>query len=297
MRRAAIAIGSNSTRMLCADVNAGRLTDCLRGREETRLFLGLDEQGCICPERMESTARAVARLAAMARAAGAESIDLLATSATRDAKNGRELGDRVFALCGLKMRVISGQEEAALAFRAASQGKRRLVMDVGGGSTEWTLGQDNRPEWAASMQLGASRLLKMQPIDSPEDARRVLKIARDIMAPQAEKLRAFAPAPEMIGLGGSCTTSAAMAMGKEAHGEQVEGRIVTRDQAQKQLDLLSSLTLEQRMQVPGLPPARAAHMPHGLCILLAAFDACGFDCLTVSGKTNLDGYLAFLGEE
>ena len=294
MRRAAIAIGSNSTRMLCADVRDGVLTDCLRAREETRLFQGLDEQGAIRPERLEATAQAVARLARQARIAGAETLDLLATSASRDARNGGALGDRIFALCGLRLRIISGEEEAALAFRAVSQGQRRLVMDIGGGSTEWTLGQDNRPEWAVSMQLGASRLLKMCPIASPEDARRALAIAREIMVPQAEKLRALAPAPCLIGLGGSCTTSAAMSMGMEAHGEQVEGYIVTRETARAQLDLLSRLTPEQRGNVPGLPPARVHHMPHGLCIMLAALDACGFDRLTVSGKTNLDGYLSSL---
>ena len=295
MRRAAIAIGSNSTRLLCADCGPDGLTNCLRGREETRLFLGLDAAGNISPERLESTAQAVSSLAAVARSAGAETIDLLATSATRDAKNGFALGERIHALCGLSLRVISGKEEAVLAFRAVSQGERRMVMDIGGGSTEWTLGEGNRVEWSESMQLGASRLLKMQPINSPADAERVLAIARDIMAPCAAQLRAFAPAPALVGLGGSCTTAAAMLMGREAHGEQVEGREVTRDQAEALLRLLSSLPLEARMRVPGLPPARAVHMPHGLCILLSALDALGFSRLTVSGKTNLDGYLSALG--
>ena len=66
------------------------------------------------------------------------------------------------------------------------------------------------------------------------------------------------------------------------------------DQARRQLRLLSSLTLKERQLVPGLPPARARHMPHGLCILIAALEASGFDSLTVSGKTNLDGYLLSL---
>lgn len=294
MRRAAIAIGSNSTRMLCATVRDGALTDCVRGREETRLFLGLDEQGRIGPERLELTAQAVARLAQAARDAGAETVDLLATSATRDAQNGDALAQRIYALCGLRLRVISGEEEARLAFRAVSAGQRRLVMDIGGGSTEWTLGQENRVEWAVSMQLGASRLLKMQPIQCPQDARRVLDLARSTMTPYAEALRRLPPAPAMIGLGGSCTTSAAIALGREAHGEQAEGLVVTRVQAREQLALLSSLSVEERMRVPGLPPARALHMPHGLCILIAALEACGFETLTVSGKTNLDGYLSSL---
>ena len=294
MMRAAIAIGSNSTRLLAAEKQEGTLRNILRGREETRLFLGLDADGNIQPERLESTAQAVLRLAVMAWRHGAETIDLFATSATRDAKNGGTLADRIHELCGLKLRVISGQEEAALAFRAVSEGKRRLVMDIGGGSTEFTVGENNVPGWSVSMQLGASRLLKMGEISSPADAERTLDIARQIMAPYAAQYRALPPAPAMVGMGGSCTTSAAMLMGREAHDEGVEGKTVTLTWAREQLRLLSSLTLEERRKVPGLPPARAMHMPHGLCILITALEMCGFDSLTVSGRTNLDGYLMSL---
>lgn len=296
MIRAAIAIGSNSTRMLTAEKRGGALKVIVRGREETRLFLGLDAQGNIEPTRLEETARAVQRLAQQARASGAETIALFATSATRDARNGDALAARIRQLCGLSLQVISGEEEASLAFRAVSQGERRLVMDIGGGSTEWTIGQENRVQWAVSMQLGASRLLKMQPIHSPADARRAREMARDMMAPYARQLRALAPAEGLIGLGGSCTTSAAMMLGREAHGEEVEGCIVSLQTAHAQLDALSAMTLEERCRVPGLPAARAEHMPHGLCILTAALELCGFDRLTVSGKTNLDGYLVSLPE-
>ena len=296
MMRAAIAIGSNSTRMLAAEKQEGALRNILRGREETRLFLGLDPDGNIQPERLESTAQAVLRLARMAAEHGAETVDLFATSATRDAKNGDALAERIFALCGLRLRVISGREEAALAFRAVSEGQRRLVMDIGGGSTEWTVGENNCPQWSVSMQLGASRLLKMGEINSPADAERTLDIVRQIMAPYAALYRALPPAPALVGMGGSCTTSAAMIMGREAHDEAVEGKTVSLAWARQQLRLLSSLTLEERMKVPGLPPTRAAHMPHGLCILIAGLEACGFDQLTVSGRTNLDGYLLSLND-
>ena len=195
------------------------------------------------------------------------------------------------SLCGLPLQVISGEEEARLAFLAVSQGQRRLVMDIGGGSTEWIIGENNRVEWSVSMQLGASRLLKMCPIDSPADAERALGIARNIMRPCAERLRAFPPAPAMVGLGGTCTTSAAMEMGREAHGDQVEGAVVTRAAAAAWLERLSGMTLEERRRVPGLPPGRAEHMPHGLCILLTALELCGHERLTVSARTNLDGYL------
>ena len=291
MKRAAIAIGSNSTRMLAAETEKGELRNPIRGREETRLFLGLDEAGNISPDKLEATAQAVKRLHRAAIAYGAESVDLFATSATRDAGNSAEFAARIRELTGLELQIISGEEEARLAFMAVSEGKRRLVMDIGGGSTEWTIGEHNRVEWAVSMQLGASRLLKMQPINCPQDAEKALALCREIMAPYAERLSALSPAPVMVGLGGSCTTAAAITMGREAHGESVEGKTVTLRQAMDQLHLLSGMTIEERMRVPGLPPARAMHYPHGLCILITALQLCGFDKITISGKINLDGYL------
>ncbi len=297
MKRAAIAIGSNSTRMLAAETEKGELRNPIRGREETRLFLGLDEAGNISPDKLEATAQAVKRLHRAAIAYGAESVDLFATSATRDAGNSADFAARIRELTGLELQIISGKEEARLAFMAVSEGKRRLVMDIGGGSTEWTIGEHNRVEWAVSMQLGASRLLKMQPINCPQDAEKALALCREIMAPYAERLSALPPAPVMVGLGGSCTTAAAITMGREAHGEAVEGKTVTLRQAMEQLQLLSAMTIEERMHVPGLPSARAMHYPHGLCILITALELCGFVKITISGKINLDGYLMNLDRE
>ena len=213
MKTAAIAIGSNSTRLLAAEKNGHELTNLLRGRAETQLFLGLSEDGMILPQRLENTAQAVFQLYIQAKAYGAESVSLFATSAARDAKNGQALSDRIYALCGLPLRIISGEEEANLAFLAVSQGKRRLVMDIGGGSTEFTVGENNVPGWSVSMQLGASRLLKMGQINSPNDAERTLNAAREIMAPYAAQYRALPSAPAMLGMGGTCDTSAAMIMG------------------------------------------------------------------------------------
>ena len=147
------------------------------------------------------------------------------------------------------------------------------------------------------MQLGASRLLKMQPISCPEDAGKALAICREIMTPYAKQLSALPPAPVMIGLGGSCTTAAAMLLGREAHGEEIEGWTVTLADARRFLALLSPLSIEERQRVPGLPPRRAAHMPNGLCNLIAALEETGFDRLTVSIRTNLDGYLLSLPDE
>ena len=295
--RAAIAIGSNSTRLLCAEKRQGRLADLLRARENTRLFLGLDDNGNLLPERIADTARAVRDLYRQALDHGAESTALFATSAVRDAKNGAALAERIHALCGLRMRVISGEEEARLAFAAAAGAERRLVLDIGGGSTEFTVGEAGWAEWAGSAQMGASRLLKMCPISCAGDAERALGTARETLSPFAAQVNALKKAVGITGLGGSCTTAAAMLLGREAHGEEIEGWIVTLQDARAQLQLLSSLTVEERMRVPGLPAARAEHMPHGLCILISALELTGFDRLKVSVRTNLDGYLLSLPDE
>lgn len=291
MIRAAIAIGSNSTRMLAAEKEGERLLRPFRGREETRLFSGLDAQGFIAPEKIEETAQAVLRLYEAAARYGAEDCALFATSATRDAKNGGALARRVLELTGLPLRVISGEEEARLAFRAAAGTQSRLVMDVGGGSTELTLGEQGSVRYAVSAQLGASRLRGWQEIESPEDAEIALRLAETALRPYVEQVSRLFPADGMIGLGGSCTTAAAIQEGHEMHGEAVEGIEVTIGTLKKQLALLSGLPMEARMRVPGLPPARAGIMPHGLCILIAALTLLGQDAFTVSGKTNLDGYL------
>ncbi|MBE5783695.1 MAG: hypothetical protein E7329_10325 [Clostridiales bacterium] len=291
MIRAAIAIGSNSTRLLVAEKQGNELKNSYRGREETRLFLGLDEKGCIARERLELTAQAVARMAMQARERGAEEIALFATSATRDAKNGHELGARIRALCGLSLQIITGEEEARLAFCAVAGKERCLVMDIGGGSTEFTWGEAGQIAYAASAQMGASRLLKMCDIENERDAERALDLARAALMPFASQLEKYPHGKKLIGLGGSCTTAAGIAIGRTVHGEDAEGLKVTLEEARCQLSRLSRLPLEERKKVAGLPPERAVHMPHGLSILVSAMELCGYEEMTVSGKNNLDGFL------
>ena len=295
--RAAIAIGSNSTRMLAAEKKNGTLANLLRGREETRLFLGMDDAGRILPERIESTAQAVNRLFHQAAQHGARETALFATSAMRDAINGEELAERIRALCGLPLQVISGEEEARLAFAAAAGNVRSLVMDIGGGSTELTIGEQGKAAWAGSAQLGASRLMKACPVRSRADAERALALARETLRPFTDQLKRFPPALRLVGLGGSCTTSAAMLLGREAHGEEIEGYRVRLKDARDQLALLAPMTVAERRQVPGLPASRAEHIPNGLCILIAAMEESGFEEMRVSIRTNLDGFLLSLPDE
>lgn len=284
MNIGAIAIGSNSTRLLTRLENG--LED--RAREDTKLFSGLNEDGNLSDEAMDRTVRAVLRLKKRAIQFGAEYILLLATSATRDAGNSEEFSRRLLAGTGLRLKIISGNKEAELAFRAASAGSHCAVLDIGGGSAELTYGAEGKIIKSISAQEGASRLLKEGEILSAKDAERVYgRVISRLRTAYAPILSLKRP-PKLILIGGTATTAAAIQLITDSHGQELEGTKLTKEQARAQLVRISDLSLKERANVPGLYPSRVHIMPHGLCILLAALELTGFDEFTVSTRNNLD---------
>ena len=285
MNIGAIAIGSNSTRLLTV-LDDGRED---RAREDTRLFSGIQADGNLSDEAMDRTVRAVLNLKMRALKFGAQHVLLLATSATRDAGNSEEFTRRLFSGTGLRLRVITGAEEAALAFSAASAGSDSAVLDIGGGSTELTYGKNGVIQASDSAQEGASRLYKCcGEVTSLEDARRLTSAVRERLRAVYAPLLALPRPPCLIAIGGTATTAAAIQRKTESHGQELEGTRLTMKDAQRQLETIAPLSLEARAQVPGLYPSRVHIMPHGLSILLAAMELTGFEELTVSTRNNLD---------
>ena len=287
MIRAAIAIGSNSTRMLAASMDGPALLPLLRLREDTRLFMGLANSGVLSDEVMDRTAEAVLRLknAALAVGCGAGSIDLYATSATRDAANrdwfARLLKDRT----GLTLYVMSGEEEAALAFAAVSDGTDTLAVDIGGGSTEIILGKD-KAEGAVSLQAGASRMLRSFPIASRADVPPLVEKLRAMVRGEAGGLLSGPFRRRLVLLGGTGTAAHDMLAVRFPDDPGVTPRRV--------LDLaedLADMSVETRRRIPGLPSAKAEHIVHGLCILSAVLLESGAEMAEVSRMTNLDGWM------
>ena len=135
MKAAVIGIGSNSVRMLLAEIDNGRGRRLLRDREGTRLFAGLDAQGRLSRESMEHAAASVRRMAQSAREQGAAEVRLFATSATRDAANQGEFTSLLRRETGLELEICTGAEEASLSFLGATDGNYCGVVDIGGGST------------------------------------------------------------------------------------------------------------------------------------------------------------------
>ncbi len=286
MIKAVIAIGSNSTRLLVADCHAGALPgEVYRARRSTRLLMSV-KNGEITQDGIAHAAQDVAELCAEARAHGAGDISLIATSATRDAKNSAVMGERFLRECGLSLNVLSGEEEARLAYLAVAGEGPCVVLDIGGGSTELTVGDQGKISFNESAQLGSSRLLlEFGEIRSLSSAMTVRDAARQRLKDMIG--RAKAPTAALRGIGGTCVTAAKI-LTRDAG---VEGVQLTRDEIERQIALLAPMTGDERALLPGLPASRASHMPHGLCILIEAMDALALRRLTVSEKTNMDGFL------
>lgn len=292
MKVAVIGIGSNSVRMLVAQVEGDAFRRLRRDREGTRLFAGLDAQRRLSAEAMDTTVAAVARMAREARAEGAEIVHLFATSATRDASNQAEFAGRLQEAANVSLEVCSGDTEAALSFLGATDGGYSGVIDIGGGSTEFVVGQGTQIVCAFSCQMGAVRLFKRIPITGHGDLTAVEDVATDILNEQLRSHPTLRVPDKWIGTGGTFTTLSAMVKGiRWTDRTYMHGTRLTLEQVTRQAWILSDMPMEQRLTLPGLQPHRADIVVHGICILSAAMKRLGIEEITVSEYGNLDGYL------
>lgn len=223
-RVAAIDCGTNSLRLLIADIDRSNgtttLTDVVRDMRVVRLGQGVDATGELAPEALERTFAATADYAAMIREHGAESIRFVATSASRDARNRQVFVDGIRDLLGVEPEVISGDEEAALSFAGASSvlpildGEHVLVVDLGGGSTEFVLGTAGGVTAAKSVDVGCVRLTERHLKDDPPTAEQIAAAEADVDA--AITLAGLdvplERATAVVGVAGSITTITAHAL-------------------------------------------------------------------------------------
>lgn len=220
-RVAAIDCGTNSIRLLLADVDAaGNLTELDRRMEVVRLGQGVDRTGELAPEALERTLAATRQYAAAIEAAGAQKVRFVATSATRDARNRDAFFDGVRSALGVEVEVISGGEEAQLSFRGATgavaeaHGGPFLVVDLGGGSTELVLGTGS-VDASVSMDVGSVRMTERHLHSDPPSAAEIAAARADVRAHLDDAARAvpLAKTATLVGLAGSITTVTAHALG------------------------------------------------------------------------------------
>ncbi|WP_371409971.1 Ppx/GppA family phosphatase [Micromonospora zamorensis] len=302
---AAIDCGTNSIRLLVADLpgeSAGPqapLVDLTRRMEIVRLGQGVDRTGRLAPEAIERTRVALASYAADIEKLGAERVRMCATSASRDAANAADFTEMVQRTLGVAPEVVTGDEEARLSFTGAVRGLPAdaeapfLVVDIGGGSTEFVVGDRAAGVRAAiSVDIGCVRMTERHLPGDPPTPEQVAAAQADIAA-AVDRALAVVPGREaatLVGLAGSVTTVVALAQGlREYDPERIHhARVSYEAVAQVTAELLSQ-TREQRLANPVMHPGRADVIGAGALVLRVIMERAGMPSVVASEHDILDG--------
>jgi exopolyphosphatase / guanosine-5'-triphosphate,3'-diphosphate pyrophosphatase len=293
-RVAVIDIGSNSTRLLIADVAGGRVTEVERQSRVTRLGRGVDLSGQLSAEAIEAACAAIADYVAICREDGVENIDAIATSAVRDASNGSAFAAELRERFALSARVLDGEEEARLTYLGAtcenSPSVPTLVVDIGGGSTELIVGTGNEVAFHTSLQAGVVRHSERHISSDPPTALELEALAADFRS-LIESATVGAPAATAgIAVAGTPTSLASVEIGLEPYDpKQVHGHTLTLPTIQRLLSQLASAPLSKRVEIRGLHPDRAPNIVAGVVILVETMRAFGLEQIEVSEHDILYG--------
>ena len=306
-RVAAIDCGTNSIRLLVADVPAtGAHADLLRRMEVVRLGEGVDATGRLAPQAIERTRRVLVEYADAARDLGAEAVRMVATSATRDAANRGEFEEMVRAVLGQLPDVVAGTEEAALSFlgattsldaAAASHGITPprppfLVVDIGGGSTEFVLGDADGVRAARSVDIGCVRMTERHLHGDPPSGEEVRRAEDDIRAALTQVVAdvPVSEAASLVGLAGSVTTVAALALELPAYDPvAIHGSRIEADAVREVTAYLLAATRERRAAMPVMHPGRVDVIGAGALVLRVIMEEFAFEEVAVSEHDILDG--------
>ena len=293
---AVVDIGTNSTRLLVAEVDGGGLEELQRESIVTRLGEGVDATGRLGDEPRRRVFAALDGYAQAIEEHGATIRTAVMTSAVRDAANGAEFAAAVRERYGLDGATLSGDEEARLTYLGATAARKDgdplVVIDIGGGSTELVVGAAGAVDFHTSTQVGVVRHSERHLHSDPptgaelaalaEDARPALESA--VPAEVRERPRAA------VGVGGTATQLASIDLGLGVHDrERVEGHALPRARLEELRDRLAALPLAERRDVRGLDPARAPTIVAGVVILIEAIGAFGLDAVEVSERDILWG--------
>jgi exopolyphosphatase / guanosine-5'-triphosphate,3'-diphosphate pyrophosphatase len=296
-RTAVVDLGTNSTRLLVAEVVDGEVRELDRRSTVTRLGDGVDNAGRLSDEAMSRVYEVVEEYRKAYERLGAERVVAIATSAVRDAKNGEKFREKLRNRFGIEARILPGEEEARLTFLGATAGRPgdvlALVLDIGGGSTEFVVGRPGQdPAFHASTKMGVVRQTERHLPDDPPTPEEIDALSREA----AEVIDARVPAHsrEGVSLGiavaGTATSLAAVDQVLEPYDpEQVQGYRLRLDACEGMLGELARLPLERRRDVPGLHPDRAPTIVAGAAILVEAMRGFGLDWMEVSEADLLHG--------
>lgn len=295
-RVAAIDCGTNSIRLLIADIDGDNFREVVREMEIVRLGQGVDKHKAFDPEAIERTLAATRKFAEIIASKGVEKIRFCATSATRDARNRDLFIDGVREILGIEPEVIPGTEEAALSFMGATKelkgiGGPFLVVDIGGGSTEFVFGTDH-VDAAKSVNIGCVRMSERHLKKQPPEARSVAAAIEDIDAAIADAARSvpIKKATTLIAVAGTATTVAAAALGLTEYDRY--SIHLSRIPAQKVFGIAQQLSLMSREEIAALGymhPGRVDVITSGALVLSRVMIATGATEFVASESDILDG--------
>ena len=302
VRVAAIDCGTNSIRLLIADVEGSQVRDVTRVMRVVRLGEGVDVSGRLAPAAMQRTWAAVEDYAGQIRAAGAQQVRMVATSASRDAENAEDFVDGVVERLGQPPEVISGAEEAHLSFVGARSvldlPGEVLVVDIGGGSTEFVVG-DEDVSAARSVNIGCVRMTERHLRDDPPTADQIVAATTDIdeAIEDARQATRFERAEHLIGLAGSVTTVAALAMDlPEYDSSRIHGSRISEADVHRVTAEMLTATRAQRAAEPVMHPGRVDVIGGGALVLDRIMRAGQFGEVVVSEHDILDGIVLSLAQ-
>jgi len=296
-RYAVIDIGTNSVKFHVGETDgAGNWTTVIDRSAATRLGEGLAAEGEVAAAPLERTIQALAAMSEEARANHVRSVAAVGTAGLRMARNRAAVLAAIQARTGLVVEVLSGDDEARLAYLAAVKGLAlgdvaAVVFDTGGGSSQFTFGTGSRVEERFSVNVGAVRYMERFTLDvavTPAVIHSVMESLRTDLA----LLDGRGEARTLVGIGGAVTTMASVSRGMTQYeAGVVQGTMLARSEVDRQIDLYAPLGAHDRRMIAGLPAARADIILSGACIVRAIMEKLAADAVTVSARGLRHGVL------
>ena len=295
-RVAAVDLGTNSTRLLVADVEDGRVGEIERQTRVTRLGEGVDRRGRLLPLPIARVRNVLSDFRRLVESLGAEQTLAIATSAIRDAENGEAFLGEIEWSYGFATELLSGHDEALMTFRGVTAERElragTVVVDLGGGSTELVAGGPDGVRWHDSLDIGSVRLTERFLHSDPPRTDELEACADAVRALLAERVPedVCADAKAAIGVAGTITSLAALDLGlEEYHRDRVHGHVLTQDALQRGLDRLAAVPVAKRRRLRPLDPERAPVIVAGAVIVREVVAFLGVDGVEVSERDILDG--------
>lgn len=288
-RVASIDIGTNTILLLIAEIEGASVRPLFEAEMIVRLGEGLQENSLLLPGAMERALRALAEFLDQCRRWGVQRVFAVGTSALREALNSQEFLERVKQNLQVSIEIISGEEEAELSFLAVARDllepeRTVLVVDVGGGSTEFIWGRAERIEERRSLPLGSVRFTEQFLLSDPVQDREYGQMEETVKRLLSNIPRTL-QADRLIAVGGTATTLASVEQGlNEFSVEKIHHFVLNAECLERQVKAYRSRSLEQRRSIPGLPPARAEVILAGATILLMAMKHLRMDSAMVSSQ-------------